>query len=176
MQQVFNDIESEGFRAHVNLASDYHVFSRLVFETEAARRLSQLLDEAGNRKLLLDRIHQLTGTEVDDRFENPWDAALATYVLVMFRKHMLFGQLAVVAARRARQKWWLAQTLARLPSGSQYPSSAEGSSGPEPEREPARVASNASDSVLAPDPFARVCISALVKPHSYPRKVMSVPA
>lgn len=176
--QIFDRIESEDFRTHVNLASDYGLFANLVRQSDEGRALLDALDSPQSRAAVLARIRQLARSEVDERYESPWDAALATYVMTMLRKHSTLGQLAAIAARRARQTWWLKHTLRRISTVLPSPVAitAKDSCGPEPIATGQKVTFvTPPDTLVAVDPFIQFEIVALVEPYTERRTVESKP-
>ena len=172
LQETFSEIESERFRGYANLASSYRMFTRLIRESTEYRTIARLLHSPRSRGLLLARVHRLASSEVDPRLENPWDAALATYVLAMYGRHRLFGVVAAAGARVARQTWWLAHALAAVSVAPLVTGVGVTSTGPLPERKQT-VAHNL---FVTPDPFRQCDIGRLIDPTAsyFPVKAANV--
>lgn len=162
LDRLFDEIESERFAGTANLASSYRMFMRIVANSQEAASLIRMLDSPTRRARLLSRIHRLANSQVDERFANAWDVAIATYVLAMTRKHALFGELAAIGARPARRTWWLAHTLAHTPKmPSCYAVASGASEGIRPRIE--RVL-HARDKLAVLDPFGQAAIESLLEP------------
>jgi len=176
IDEILDSIESTAFINHLNLASDYELVARLALESVEANSLLAALDESPRaRGRVLDRIHELSNSETDDRFENPWDVPLAVYVLVMHYTAPLLGQLAAVGARGARNTWWLAHVLQRLEVAWLHLLGTQHSAGPEPRQPPEKLPSATPDRLITVDPFSGTRLVFLITPYEDRRTVQSSP-
>ena len=83
-EESLTEIESHEFAARLNLASDFKTFYRGMLQERSVRDLSQELNSLEKRLRLFLRTIQLARQLVDPRFENQWDATLATYLWVIW--------------------------------------------------------------------------------------------
>jgi hypothetical protein len=74
--------------------------------------LATLLQQRSSRAALLDRLRTLADTTVDLRYENPFDTALATYLIAIEQTVPSLVGLAAQLVINAKQTW-LSSHLAR---------------------------------------------------------------
>lgn len=111
----FLKIESERFAARVNVANSLSVFLDALSEDPAFISLIEHIRENYPITLrILLRIKRLAGLEIDYRYANPYDSALAAYAWAIQTLDM--PETASIAAElllSARQTWW-ARKIASL--------------------------------------------------------------
>jgi len=117
LSEAMSVVESHEFAARVNLASDSRTFLCAAAEEDAVQVIYDEMHAGCARHAILKRVAELSRREVDPRYENPWDAALAVYLwLLRFRDRGLAESGAELASR-ARQCWWAAKIAQQLLSG-----------------------------------------------------------
>ena len=105
------EIESHGFSARVNVASDFRTFLRAAAAERATIELARLLKDQETAFRLLRRTLQLAKQGVDFRYEHPRDAAIAVYVWLLATTYQQLGAVASEAAALIPKSWW-ANTVA----------------------------------------------------------------
>ncbi len=111
IDEIIREIESPEFRYFGDIASGERIFVRLLAESKAFADLKDALKSPANEAAVLRRIAYLAEAEVDARYENPWDVAITAYVVAMIHTNSTLGRLAMVAARRAQNSWWLTHVV-----------------------------------------------------------------
>jgi hypothetical protein len=97
---IFDQIEHSDYSAIVNLASGYKQFVKAIQSMDACKVLQGLASHSvDNCRAISTRLDQVCVRSIDDRYETPWDAALATYLWVLWKTDV---QLAVNGAERIR--------------------------------------------------------------------------
>lgn len=104
-------IESDDFAIRAGMASDFRVFAKCVWAEDATQSLRVSLASGERREALMQRVQELAEREVDSRFENPWDVALAVYLLLLYAESEVVGRMAAIAVRRAQGSWWVARLI-----------------------------------------------------------------
>lgn len=74
----FDEIESNEFSALANLASGFHTFYRIITQHEKVKMLYE--EDLDN---ISSRLEQVLLREFDKKYENPWDAAIAIYLIIL---------------------------------------------------------------------------------------------
>ena len=105
-EEALHDIESHEFAAHVNLASDLATFLRIANDHESVRTLLSGIVSIDRQKHLLSEVLRLSRLEVDIRYENPWDSALAVFLWVLSLRSPRLAPVAAEATIQTRQCWW----------------------------------------------------------------------
>lgn len=111
---LFARIESDEFAVNANLASDLRTFLRFVRDQPEVRTLREMLKSVETRIKLLGRVYSLASLEPDDRYENPYDTALATYQWVLALVDYELAYYAASVVRRVAQCWWAREISAHL--------------------------------------------------------------
>jgi hypothetical protein len=109
LNEAMKEIESHTFAARVNVASDLRTFLQAAQAEPSVKDLLEELDSPEKRPAVLSRIYELTQQQVDPRYENPWDTALAIYVWAMSLKDLDLAAIAAEVTARAPQCWWAAK-------------------------------------------------------------------
>jgi len=99
-------IESLEFDVLVNLASGFKTFLRAAEQEEAVWFLYSALKKPENRKHLLNRILVLGQRDIDERYTNPADTALAVYLWGLELRDWKRAKLAAVIVSEAHKCWW----------------------------------------------------------------------
>jgi len=126
LEECLERIESREFNARVNVASDLITFLRAVKLEDAVQLLWANLETSMALAKLARRVQDLAENAVDPRYENQWDAAIATYLWLLNLKDPCLASIAAERARTAPQCWWsekfatrcLLENPARSDSGS----------------------------------------------------------
>jgi hypothetical protein len=101
------EIESHEFSARVNVASGLRIFLASVASEEAVKGLSRLV--AKDRELafkLLRRAGSRAQESVDQRYENPWDAAVAASLWIVSNCYPELTAICAEVSQSLRQSWW----------------------------------------------------------------------
>ena len=101
-------IESHEFAARVNVASDFGTFAAAMEAHEAFADARQPAYAAR----IAQRALELIRRRVDIRYENPWDAALAAYILLLLHTSRGLARVVSAGVLQLPQLWW-ASKLAR---------------------------------------------------------------
>jgi len=106
MDELFEAIESDRFSSIVNVASDFRQFIRALMATPEVRQLfdAKSVPEAVWR--VFERALELVGRNIDPEYENPWDAALAAYLLFLMAGDVTLGSVAAAAVLKCPNCWW----------------------------------------------------------------------
>lgn len=111
--QAIKEIESPEFDVTLNVVSSMRAFFAAAAKEPAALTLYDTMRTSGEaREDVLGRIHDLSQLEVDRRYENPNDTALAILLWVTNFAAPEFVQMAADLVDRAPQCWY-AKKLAR---------------------------------------------------------------
>jgi hypothetical protein len=110
-------IEGRAFSARVNAASDLSTFLRAVLAESAVAELILLLGREDVAFRLLRRTVMLVAERVDYKYENPRDAAIATYVWLLSDRYPLLAQVAAEAALLISRSWWAPRIAERVLQG-----------------------------------------------------------
>lgn len=116
LNEIYDEIEGKDLFIEANLAPSYHIFNKTLSRTPAFLELLRALNSPEVRGRILARVKNLAESEIDDRFENPWDVALSAYVTALARKNLFHSTIAMGSARKARNTWWLAHALRAIPT------------------------------------------------------------
>ncbi len=85
--EALEHIESIFFSGITNIASGFHLFERILETDKVVHDLSvDMCVEAVTRKVF-ERLKELSKKEIDEKFENPVDTALATYAWLLLSKN-----------------------------------------------------------------------------------------
>lgn len=104
--EALRDIESLDFAARVNIASDLRTFLRVAGDQESVRTVAnEIVSEEKQQRLLFEAL-RLSRMQVDFRYENPWDSALAVFLWLLSSKVPPLARVAAEAVVQARQCWW----------------------------------------------------------------------
>jgi hypothetical protein len=106
LRKLFEQIESNRTAAVVNVASGKSSFFRNILSLPAVTELGELCKEPANAADVLRRVIALSAQAVDERYENPFDACLSAYLLILQEERPDLAQVAAAAIRRAANCWW----------------------------------------------------------------------
>jgi hypothetical protein len=125
LKSVMKDIESHDFSSRVNVASDFRSYLLAIRQQKGTTALIKELESPENLMRVLLRVLELSRERVDLRYENPWDAALATYVWALSKKNSNYAILAAEAVSEVHQIWWAEKLSRHILLGNQFRSSAD---------------------------------------------------
>lgn len=111
------EIESAAFAARFGLASDFAMAKRILARDPSVKGLQQELRDApadGVVLVVLERVLRLTRAQVDYRYENPHDAALAAYIWALNEDDARIGAVAAEIVLNARQLWGARRLAAEI--------------------------------------------------------------
>ncbi len=115
--EALREIESHKFAAHLNVASDFRTFLRAAEREESVRTLFRELTYSDRRERLFTRVLQLTNEQVDLRYQNPRDTALAVYVWLTSLQDWNLARVISQAVAQAPQCWWARYATNRILRG-----------------------------------------------------------
>lgn len=105
-EEAIQDIKSHDFAARVNIASDFRTFLSLVENQEPFQSMvREMSSEINHRRILLE-VLKISRQQVDSRYENPWDSAIAAFLEALRLKSHELALLAAEIAAQAPQCWW----------------------------------------------------------------------
>jgi hypothetical protein len=116
MNGITDYIESVEFANRANLANDFRTFIRALSLDDARNRLFETARGAGAAETLLDRVRRLCSAQSSIEFENPYDAALAAYMHVLYYVDPTVAFEAARTVSDAPRLWWaefVARTILR---------------------------------------------------------------
>ncbi len=114
-QEAMAQIESSEFDANLNVVSGMSAFFRAADKEPAVREAYRCLRESGDlREEALDRIYDLAELEVDPRYENPNDTALAVLLWLSYFAFPDDVDIAVDYVSGAPQCWYAAKLARQL--------------------------------------------------------------
>jgi hypothetical protein len=109
LDHTFEAIESADFRYKANFAAGITAFKQIILESESFQGLLVARDDIEIADKIVLRIFKLMATEVDTRYENPYDTALATYLMVLdYIGHNHIVDYASVILELSKI-WWAAK-------------------------------------------------------------------
>ena len=133
MRSLFEAIESPRSAARLNLASGSEHFLRLLSLDPNVRELLSNARTRSQAEEVLQRLLQLAQNCVDRRYENPFDAAMAAYLLVLQSTYPNLSRIAAEAVlATARNCWWgerLAKEVLKQETARQEPARVETQAG-----------------------------------------------
>jgi len=127
--ELTTQIESLHFRLIANQAGGLSLFKNIVSNQTSFHALTQLVASRENIAVqLLARIHALSTLETDNRYEHPYDTAMATYLLAL---QSAGSPIATIAARllsNIPRLWWsekiatqlISETKRKSPSANSF--------------------------------------------------------
>jgi hypothetical protein len=90
----------------VNVVSGDDQFITAISGLDETQRLSAAMRDADGSVKVLLRIYEITERPIDERYENPWDVALAIYIWLLSQRHPSFAWLAAKRIAGCRNCWW----------------------------------------------------------------------
>ena len=122
-QEVLNGILSSEFDATLNVVSSTNGFFRAVGEHPTVREAYRQMLESGElREDAIGHIFDLASKEIDPRFENPHDTALAVLLWLTTFAANDNVQVAAVYVDQAPQCWYAKKLAQRILHPPQAPS------------------------------------------------------
>jgi hypothetical protein len=116
-QQLFEKLESDRFSATINVVSGLNQFVRALSSSDEFQALLTIARSGADRSLLADRFNQLAARETDPEYENPWDVALAAYLLVLEQVDPNQAALCAERASIGSNGWWSRKIADKILSG-----------------------------------------------------------
>ena len=109
--ELFEKVESLHFSARVNLASDTKAFIRLASTQPEFLQLREGMDDESSRRRVVDRALFLSRQPFDIKYENPYDAAVATYLFALSMSDEMLAHEVVKGIVSNNTGWWWAWKL-----------------------------------------------------------------
>src|SRR3989344_3234302 len=115
LQKLLAQIESESFVSSVNVVSTRRAFIEALFQnTDFTNLVKSLRDNADYRTALLARIRELATSQINHRYENPYDTAMATYAWALTQVSPKIARIGAELLTSARQTWWAREIAALI--------------------------------------------------------------
>jgi hypothetical protein len=115
LHSIMLDVESDAFSAQANLASGWTIFRAALLENATTTRLSSILrDSPKNVETIVNRVQALVNAQIDHRYANPYDVALAAYLWSLSAVDPGTARIAAEIVLGARQTWWARETASAL--------------------------------------------------------------
>lgn len=106
-QDIFERIEQPNYSAMVNLASGYKQFVKAIQKMDDCELLLKLASISPDTcRAISTRLDQVCARPIDEEHENPWDAALATYLWVLSKTDAPLATTGAERLRSCRNCWW----------------------------------------------------------------------
>jgi hypothetical protein len=83
LTEVMRTIEQNRFSAEVNLAAGTKAFRRGLRNHPLVHKLAEFAKDPQSRREIAERISTLSRAQIDERYENSFDAALSAYLTVL---------------------------------------------------------------------------------------------
>jgi hypothetical protein len=117
-EQLFEKLESDRFSAAMNVVSGLRQFVRAVSSAPEVRELLACMRSNADLVAVAERFNQVIEREIDPSYENPWDVAMAAYLLVLEKVDR--GQAANCADRvlNCPNLWWSQKVADQILSGN----------------------------------------------------------
>lgn len=112
MIDIFNKIESNEFAAKFGVASNLKMFLDIMYDDITFKMLCLKIES--NYEIVIDRIIGLANSEIDHKYENPYDVALSTYILAL---HMVNAKAGICGSQLigdVKQIWWAKQVATKI--------------------------------------------------------------
>ena len=116
-QQLFEKLENDRFSATINVVSGLNQFVRALSSSDEFQELLTIARSDADRSLLADRFNQVAARETDPDYENPWDVALAAYLLVLEQVDPKQAALCAERASIGSKGWWSRKFAQKILSG-----------------------------------------------------------
>ena len=128
IDELFSGIESLSAAAAVNVASSLALAIRVGVSLPQIHRLVELMHGGFSAQVIWARISDLVNAPFDDRYENPNDAAVFLYLLLLERSAPALARSAAEWVDDSRHWWWARKYAEVLSNPVSTTSSGENSS------------------------------------------------
>ena len=102
-------VEGHRFGAEVNLAAGLHGFYRATQNHPLFRDLADLMKDPGALKTVLVRLIELSRKPIRMQYENPFDSAMAAYLMAADGVDPEVAAVAAETVSKAQNCWWASQ-------------------------------------------------------------------
>lgn len=109
LQNVMETIEGHQFAAEVNLAAGFDAFHRGLQNHSLFGELADLIKDPGALKTVLVRLIELSRKPIRMQYENPFDSAMAAYLMAVDGVDPEVAAVAAEAVSKAPNCWWASQ-------------------------------------------------------------------
>ena len=114
-QELFDRIEQPEFAAEANLASGWRAFERFLSSAPDVKMLARIEEPLVSLQSIVERFLWTVRLAPDPRYENPYDAALAAYFLVIHQRDPKIASALRSTLREARNTFWARRMADALP-------------------------------------------------------------
>ncbi len=115
-EQLFEKLESDRFSATINVVSGLNQFVRDLSWSAEVQEVLVGIQSSTDLLEIAERFDLVAARETDPTYENPWDVALAAYLLILARVDPKQAMLCAGRASIGSNGWW-AKKIAKILSG-----------------------------------------------------------
>ena len=106
---MMETVEGHRFAAEVNLAAGFDAFHRGIQNHSLFRELAGLMKDPIVFRTVLVRIVELSRKPIRTQYENPFDSAMAAYLIAVDGVDPEVAAVAAEAVSKAPNCWWASQ-------------------------------------------------------------------
>jgi len=117
LSRLFAEIERSDFAGAVNVASGMRVAVKVALHHPLVKGVTAALPPRGGAETILARVLEVAGRGVDPRFENPYDAALMSYLLLLEEMNPALARVGAAEVMLLPNTWWAGKVAARIAVG-----------------------------------------------------------
>ena len=121
LQNVMETIEGHQFAAEVNLAAGFDAFHRGIENHSLFRDLAVLIKDPGVLKTVLVRLIELSRKPIRTQYENPFDSAMAAYLVAVDAVDPEVAAAAAEAVSKTPNCWWASQVSSGIAISASLP-------------------------------------------------------
>ena len=109
LQEVMETVEGQPFSAEANLAAGLDAFCGAIRNHSLFRDLADRMKDPGVLKTVLVRLVELSRRPIRMQYENPFDSAMAAYLMAVEAVDSEVAAVAAEAVSEAPNCWWASQ-------------------------------------------------------------------
>jgi hypothetical protein len=117
LNRFFDEIEGSDFALAVNVASGMKLAAKAARRNPLAEQVRAALPERCGAETILMRLLEVARRAVDPRLENPYDAALLLYLLLLEEMSPELARVASTEVLLLPNTWWSGRMAARIAAG-----------------------------------------------------------
>ena len=117
-ESLFDKLESDRFSAAMNVVSGVKQFVRAISSAPEVQELLASARSDDDSLVIAERFNQVAARATDPAYENPWDVALAAYLLVLDQMDPAQATLCAERASMSSNGWWSRKIADVIVSGN----------------------------------------------------------